>query len=196
VLALSSNQTALLAAGIAALTSVVTTLVAVRFGPNYHQKIADLNSAVAELTATLHKWVERQSKLVELDEQRFLAESAAEWRPDVRVEDSDSETTLVLKGDREFGLHRVTLESASGAVVESLPNRNWQITSTGFRFPIPVSEMQKLCEYVGIPAKCTRAEAAIGYEISMKDGSRRSLILKVILKAGLRPTGAYVEIIS
>src|SRR5712692_4580821 len=136
---LTANEATLLAASISALISIIVTLLMLRFGPNYKQQISDLNREIKELAGTLASLLERQSSATELLERRLTEETNVQWQPSARIEATKDETFLILKSDREFRLHRITLLGPARAVVHELQESpDWDhLQSSGYRISIP-----------------------------------------------------------
>jgi hypothetical protein len=133
-------EAALISAAISAVVSFLTTFLTIRFGPNYKREIAELNAA-------LTKVFEGQSKNTELMEARFAAELDSKWRPTARIEvRAWDDTQLILKGDREFLVERVTLLNANGATLAEIPLPGSEIArkSTGLAIQLPQSEIVKV----------------------------------------------------
>jgi hypothetical protein len=148
-------EAALISAAISAVVSLLTTFLLIRFGPNYEKEIA-------ELKAALIKVFEGQSRNTELMEARFTAERGdrekaelqrtqreldSKWRPTARIEvRAWDDTRLILKGDREFLVERVTLLNANGATLTeiSLPESETARKSTGLAIQLPQSEIVKV----------------------------------------------------
>ena len=140
---------------VSAVVSFFTTFVSIRFGPNYKREIADLNAA-------LTKVFEEQSRITGLMEARFSAERDdrekaeeqrtqreldSKWRPTARIEvRAWDDTRLILKGDREFLVEKVTLLSANGASLAEIPlhQSGMAIKSTGFAIPVQQGEIVKV----------------------------------------------------
>jgi hypothetical protein len=86
--ALTANETTILAAIISAVTSIIVTLIALRFGPNYKQQIMDLNQEIKGLAGTLSDLLERQSSISQLIQKRMEADAATVWQPTARIENA------------------------------------------------------------------------------------------------------------
>jgi hypothetical protein len=136
---LTPNEATLLSAVIAALTSVIVTLIALRLGPNYKKQIQDLNNEIKDLANTLADLLQRQSSVSELLQKRFEADAASQWQPAAKIENVNHENSLILKSDQEFKLQKIALTGPSGAVMYEFPKPpDWDTSqSTGFRIPIP-----------------------------------------------------------
>ena len=108
-------------------------------------------------------------------------EPLASWEPDTRIENAEHENFLILKSDREFRLHRVTVMGPTGAVVYVLPESpEWeQLRSQGYRILIPAAALTEVWNNSGGPRE-GRAAASIGYELSAGD-QRRKFSLRIML---------------
>src|SRR5690348_7370149 len=108
---LTANEVVLLAAAISAVTSILTTLGAVKFGPNYNAQILELTKKIAQLTAAHENLTAIASESATRERMR------TSWSPQTRIESTFSETTFSIKADREFTVNRISLLDASGATV-------------------------------------------------------------------------------
>jgi phage-related protein len=179
---ITANEATLLAAVIAAVTSVIVTLVALRFGPNYKQQISDLNNEIKDLANTLADLLQRQSSVSELLQKRFEADAASQWQPAAKVENANHENSLILKSDQEFKLQKIVLTGPSGAVMYEFPKpAEWDtVQSTGFRIPIPnkgLIQVWNNCD----GARRGFVTAAITCEVSSA-GKRRQFSIPVMLR--------------
>ncbi len=168
--ALTANETTILAAIISAVTSIIVTLIALRFGPNYKQQIMDLNQEIKGLAGTLSGLLERQSSISELIQKRMESDAATAWQPTARIESANGESSLILKADREFKLVRIAVKGPSGAEMYELPKSpTWdQVQSKGFRVPIPQKGLTNVWNNSGGP-RMNLVTASIGYEVSHGD---------------------------
>jgi hypothetical protein len=179
---LTANETTLLAAGISAATSIVVTLLILRFGPNYKQQIKDVGATLAAI-------LERQSSAAERLQQHVDASVQNAWQPSARVESTKDGTFLILKSDREFRIHEVTLRRPSGAVLHELPkSQDWeQVQSRGYRIPIPKEILTGAWNNSEGP-RVGWTTAAFGYDVS-SGSDRRPFTLPIMLKQEFHQEG-------
>jgi hypothetical protein len=180
--ALTANETTILAAIISAVTSIIVTLIALRFGPNYKQQIMDLNQEIKGLAGTLSDLLERQSSISQLIQKRMEADAATVWQPTARIENAKGENFLVLKADREFKLVRIAVKGPSGAEMFELPKSpDWdQAQSKGFRVSIPQTGLTNIWNNSGGP-RMNLVTASISCEVSQGD-VRGQFSLPIMLK--------------
>lgn len=101
-----------------------------------YREVVSRNSELESEKANL------QSQNTTLQEQQRSG-AKREWRPKAWIESEALQNYLVLKSDGEFRLDSVSLKFPNGAVASRIENRE-NISSTGFRFPIPGDSLTKL----------------------------------------------------
>lgn len=180
--ALTANETSILAAIISAVTSIIVTLIALRFGPNYKQQIVDLNEEIKALTNTLASLLEHQSSITELMQKRIDTDAAPPWQPTARIESDKGNNFLILKSDREFKLLKIALNGPAGAEIYQLPNPpDWErVQSSGYRVPIPQKGLTDVWNNFGGPRNGW-VTAAIACEVSNEE-NRAQFSLPILLK--------------